>query len=595
MKSIKHLVPIAALAAAVLPAAAAEIRCAGVLANSGESGDTLVKTYVGEFPAGGAPSAGAGVVVDDAGAIWCRGADGVLLKLAADGRFLASYVIPKYGSNDGWDQVSRAGDFIVMRVHGQVATLPLDAAPGSSAAVLPGVRADRISYSSTADGRVALYAQGRLALLNPATGECQPAGETGDIKPHSIEVEPDGAILVVGNGRIFRFVDGARADGDGWPRPMPGDRPRRLDGWWWSSAWHGTLKRNDMALSPAPGVVLGGNSGSFIGHLDENPDVNNYTGMDLLKPGTYVAVGGTGIAQTLDWDSTEACLKIRRRIGALADCPGLAIDSKGRIFCGTTAGSGNWEWSDTPVTPIRHGVPPYIAGQGCIVNDWLVAPCWVYSTRPSLFVGALSGEVSSVGLPGDAAFSRKIAALAVWRDKKTNWALIAESDGTAHATRLDGALKPAKDGAIQMELSFAEQPKRLTALAIRPAANESECDTLFAAVDGAVVELVRSSTGFREVSRWSAWGSAADARFGGEIHLYAHSGRLWVADTERARILVFDAYSGASAPLAQFGATDAPGASLKTLDRPTQIAAHGDRAVVYDAANQRLVKFTFAR
>ena len=336
-----------------------------------------------------------------------------------------------------------------------------------------------MSYSSTADGRVALYAKGELSLFDPATGETTPAGTTGGMRVNSIEAGPDGEIYVASNGRFHRFVDGVRSDGEGWPRPAPGDRPRMLDGWWWGYSWHGTIRRSDMLLNPSPGVVLGGASGSFIGHLDENPDINNTTGIDLLKPRMYVGTGEHGVVQTLEWDPSEACLKIRRRLGALDSCPGLAIDAKGRIFCG----SGNWEWNDTPVSPIRHGVPPFIAGQPCVIGaESVLAPCWVYTTRPSVFAGTMDKELSSYGLGGPLAFSKNVAALAVWRENRQNWMVVAESDGAAHASRLGGDNRPANNGAIQMELSFSGPVGRLTSLAVKPSGDDSKADALLGKV-----------------------------------------------------------------------------------------------------------------
>lgn len=566
------------------------IRCAGILGNSGEAGESLVKTYAGEYPSGGATVSGAGVAVDDAGAMWVRGANGTLLRIAQDGRLLASYALPRYGgAADAHDVIARAGKLLVIRQKGAVCTLPLDAAPGTAARVLKGVQADRMSPSATESGALAILRGTSILWLDPETGETTPAGDTGGRRADGIEVSPAGdAVFLRSGGSLVRFQGGVAVE----TRPAPGDRAQLLDGWWWGAAWHGTIKRHGLDCVPAPGVVLGGNSGSFIGHLDENPDVNNFTGMARIGPGRYVAVGGGGVAQTLDWDSGEACLKIDRRFGALDRCPGVAIDARGRIF----TNSANWEWNDTPVSPMRHGVPPAIAGQPCVVGaESVVAPCWVYTTRPSIFTGTMDKELASSGLPGNIAFSRDVAALAVWREKRQNWMLVADGDGTARATRLDGALRPAKDGAIQMELQFQERPARLTSLAVKPAADDTGCDSLLAAVDGAVVELARNEAGFAERARWNSWGDGDGDRFGGEIRIHAHSGRLWVSDADRARVLAFALDAGASAPLATFGATDRPGTALDELDHPAAIAAHGDRAVVYDAANQRLVKLEFVR
>ncbi|MGI6496503.1 MAG: hypothetical protein ACOX5G_10540 [Kiritimatiellia bacterium] len=572
--------------AALLPAA--EIRNAGILANSGEAGDALVLTGLGK--AGGAV-AGAGVAVDAARAIWCRGA-GTLLKLAPDGRMLAQYPVPKPGSGNPRDDVlALAGAHVVLKQGDALCALPVDA-PSGTAAVPLDAKAHALSFSATRDGWLAAVQGQEIFMLDPATGTTEPIA-VAPKRPNGIEVDEDGVVYVRWDHRIHRYENGAETL-DGWPRGAPGDRLQLLDGYWWSHAWHGTIRRHDLeGMRPAPGVVLGGNSGSFIGHLDENPDVNNGRGMAKLRDGVYVECGGAGVVSTLDWDAAADFLVIRRRLGPLAVCNGLAIDRYGRIF----TGSGNWEWTDGPDAPVRHGVPPEQNAPGVVVGDTSVLiPCWIYGTRPSVFTGDLASEVRGTTLGGPLAYGRDIAALAVWREARQNWMVIAQRDGTARATRLGGNFLPAGDP-IQMELVFREPVTTLASLVARPSGSDAGTDSLLAAADGSVIELARTETGFAETARWNRWGPDDDSRFGGEIRLYAHSDRLWVADSARARVLVFELGSTPEAPLrlAQFGRTDHAGRGMDALDTPTHIAAFGDRAALYDAGNQRIVKLEFVR
>jgi hypothetical protein len=53
-------------------------------------------------------------------------------------------------------------------------------------------------------------------------------------------------------------------------------------------------------------------------------------------------------------------------------------------------------------------------------------------------------------------------------------------------------------------------------------------------------------------------------------------------------VLCFDQASGK--PLATFGRVDSPGSEISHVNSPTVLAARGDRAIVYDSGNQRLVK-----
>ena len=56
-------------------------------------------------------------------------------------------------------------------------------------------------------------------------------------------------------------------------------------------------------------------------------------------------------------------------------------------------------------------------------------------------------------------------------------------------------------------------------------------------------------------------------------------------------MLCFDLATGKL--LAAFGTPDTPGDDLGTLHAPEAIAARGERAVVYDRGNQRLMKLRF--
>ena len=91
------------------------------------------------------------------------------------------------------------------------------------------------------------------------------------------------------------------------------------------------------------------------------------------------------------------------------------------------------------------------------------------------------------------------------------------------------------------------------------------------------------------IARLDKWGDAPDQSFGKEIHIAAAGPHLVISDTERHRVLWFDAenrqFKG------QLGNTDTPGASLGLLlDRPQCLGIHGNHLAVYDSGNQRIVK-----
>ncbi len=128
----------------------------------------------------------------------------------------------------------------------------------------------------------------------------------------------------------------------------------------------------------------------------------------------------------------------------------------------------------------------------------------------------------------------------------------------------------------------AQPGAQLTSLAMR------DERTLIAAIDGQIVELNRAGDDWQEARRWNSWGSAPEDRFGANIAIACDSGRLLISDADRQRVVLFT--PGAVRPAAQFGRTDGAGDDHQSLDAPGLLAVCGDRAVVYDRGNQRLVK-----
>jgi hypothetical protein len=115
---------------------------------------------------------------------------------------------------------------------------------------------------------------------------------------------------------------------------------------------------------------------------------------------------------------------------------------------------------------------------------------------------------------------------------------------------------------------------------------------ILAAAGGKLVRFTAKDNSFREAERMNSWGKEPTERFGDTINAAADADHLWIADTARHRVLCFDAATRKL--LATFGNADQAGSDLLHLDRPTTIAARGTQAVVFDSANQRLIKLELA-
>lgn len=541
------------------------LSCEGVLGNSGEAQASLVRF-------GLKPARGIGVALDREGSLWDRGGAGVLNRYAPDGRLLASYRIP--GSEDQSDKIAMADGFVILKLGGRLYPLAVDAAPGTE--VRPAGEADAMSFGSHG-GRVAVVRKKQLELFDPRSGERKALGEIPGAS--DVEIDAQGSVYVLKDGELRKYVDGGEVR-DGWPKKSPGERPQLLGDAWFGHAWHGTVRRFTALLDPDPGVVLGGASGSFIGHLDQNSELSNGRGMARLGPGLYAVSGIGGVLHLLEWDATKRQMTIVRRIGALPSVRGLGLDRTGRVWCR----GGVWRWEDGPDAPLERGVNiPEEMGQAVLLpGDAMVAPAFMWG-KPSFYHGSLSKELKTHRVEKGCALTKGAVGSASYLVKNRRVLLVVDASGKGTAFQIG------EDGGYQadagvVELRTATPAAEWTSLAMK------DEQTLLAAADGAVIELSRDGEGWKEARRWSSWGAGPADKFGRRISIAADAGRLWVSDEERHRVVCFDLGTGKVS--AMFGTADRAGADLASLDRPGVLAARDRRAVVFDSANQRLLKLT---
>ena len=559
---------LAALAGlAALPLRAEVIQCAGILGNSGEQGATLVRFN------GTKPALGLGVVCDRYGTFWDRGGAGVLNRYAADGRLLATYRIPDKQSANG-DAIAAAGDTLILCVDQGLHTLPVDAPAGTAATPLK-IPADQMSLSSH-DGWV-VAAKGLDVFLVNAAGEKTPV-MTLQKPANGLELGLDGTVCIFQDGKAYRPA----ADAPGGLALLgqaPGDRTQALSGYLYGANGHSTLRRFDTQWQPTPGVVLGGNSGSFIGHVDEQSEVVSPRGMAKAGQDLFAVSGRNGILHLLEWREQEKRFAPFRRIGPIPACAALALDREGRIWWL----SGNWKWEDGPAAPMHHGIPePEIAALTTMPNsDIVVGYGWMWG-KPTVLFGKLDKEIRLGRIETPTILPKEGAvAVAVTEDNKRRVLLVLEKKGRVTAVNISDTGEYKSDmGPVEFQTS--SPVAEWTSLA---AAGK---DTLLAGADGYVIELARDGSNWKETRRWNSWGAEADSKFGGPIWISADDGKLWVSDSARHRVVCFDLASGRE--LAAFGAKDLAGDDLAKLSTPRIVAARGKKAVVSDSGNQRLVK-----
>lgn len=547
------------VAAVQLPdrASAEELVFAGILGNSGESGPSLVN-FADQ------PAAGMGPVIGDDAAIWERGGSTQLNRYALDGRLLASYPLPE--STDRNDQLTRAGDVLLMRIRNALYSLSLDAAAGSIPQRLD-VKADVIS-SNALEGRVVVFDkhQDQLFWFDPSTD-----ARTNIAKPGS-----DLFALHVGdlhggdNGTVYGF-DGKQVqawrDGvvvAGFPTGFRGERPQQIGRHWYAHGWHGTIHRMNERFEPEPGVVLGGASGSFIGYLPESADLTNGRGLVHVRDDVYAVSGLAGVVQLLRWNDVEQRFELARRIGALANLTGVALDERGNIW----TPRGSWRWDDTCEVPHTVGDKETdVHAQPVVLNGQTLCVLKKHYNDVQLAIGACIDDSGWSHLESRRATDLELAesvsgAAAIPHDNGFSL-LVVQQGGQAIEVGLtaDGRQRSKPKPVV------IEGLKHCTSLAWFD-------DRLIVADGGAVIAYQRDGD-----QRWTE--ASRIAEYEAEAYVHSDGRRLAVCDSAGGTLRLFDA-----------GLTEV--AIQNRLGSPTHVAVSGDRVVVYEAGRQRLVKLQLA-
>ncbi len=561
----KNLFAAALLLSSAGGAWAQTLVCDGVLGNSGEAGNTLVRFA-------GKEASGIGVVADKFGSLWDRAGLDALNRYAPDGRLLAQYRLPKGATGaGGQDKIALVGDLVVLKLDAGVYSLAVDAPTGTAPKNL-NIKATRISANSH-DGWLAAANDVDVFLFNPATGEKKPVS-TLEVAPSFLEMGPDGAVYVATRGLVQKIGD----DTDNWPKKVNGDRLQWLDGAWWGHAYHSTVFRYDGDFALAPGVVLGGGSGSFIGHLDENTEISNGRGLALARPGIYAVSGWNGVLHLLQWDAEAQRMDIVRRIGSVSNCSGIGLDRAGNVWWN----AGSWKWGDQPDAPLQNGMTTDNISQAVMLPNDVMAVVGERNGKAAIFRGRLTTELDTEFVTPDwGRKTRYIAATTYLGLKNERFLLVLTASGQARELSInpEGAFR--KDGG-ELTLQTATPVKAWTSLAMK------DDKTLLGAADGNIIELARDGENWKESARWNSWG---DQKFGSQIWISADANRLWVSDCENNRVLCFDPVSKNF--LASFGLEK--GDDLAHFDAPQSLTARGERAVVFDSGNQRLVKLRFQK
>ena len=556
------------LAGACLMAGAETVRFEGVLGNSGELENPVT------FSPMRRDARSLGVVFDaERGVLYERAGHGRLNAYMLDGRQVAQYPLPD--SNDHRDMMTLCGDRLVLLLGGQLCTLPLNAPTGTAAQKIQvDIEAPDTLSSSARDGRIAIRSKsGRLVLFSPADGTATPFGEAAAPGPClGMDWDADGAFFIVFGKTAYKLENGRLVSDALWPKLFTGDREANMErvtrhgAYWYGSAWHGTIKRFSADFEPAPGVVLGGASGHFIGHVACNYDAELARGIRQLAPGLFAVGGLYCVVQIAEWNPEKNGLTLVRRIGALTAPGGLSVDAQGRVL----AGRNIWAWDNDSLAPadVSH-VFPMITPCAWLNADIAVGLAEVYG-KPSIAMGRFGEETLFCNRLESLEAPEKQVGIAVYREQpggKGGWRLLVlGADGKAKVHEIaEEHRNPWRKYVGEATLKTTTPVKAFSSVTMKDA------ETLLAAADGQVIEFSRAGADWKEGGRWSDG-------FGNALRFSADKGRVAVADAEKNRVTLY-------------ALADRRKLASIEVATPTEVALNGSFLAVYDSVGQRIMKY----
>jgi len=579
----------------VASARAATIRAVGVLGNSGEANDALVR--IEGMPLDHCAS---GVAVDEDGTVWTS-AGRAIQRLSLGGKTIERFPVDavvdsrKFAVLDGTLYfLARRGQqdwqLFSLPMRSGAKTEPLDVK-------LPVRKHRHIGYClapQPLDGKLVVAAQTgdqeiAVVLVDPAAKTVKRSFVLPGSYPQGLAVLGDSVLL---GGNFGAFVGGvthsnvfsivARPERKGFPMlcmktPATPTQFRGVlsvaSGALWDSAWYGFLARFDLDGRAAPGRVT-----EWQHELDYPTQV-----VGLQDGQDDPLLIGTSMPDALYfavWQGSEQRLRLTRRLGALPVISSLGLTEDGFVTVGTGRTQLWWRWEDPSwAVPQKADIhlsltPLFVRGESAFgiacqyhLKNKGKRPLMatVFTRRPggrneSRRIGSPPPMKDPVGLsvvappgkPVGTVYVTDAATKALWRNNL--WLGNFHMDNAKwEQVAVEGGLKSPTDVAALLD------------------------GRLLLADGGRILVLNPKEGGFRVERTIEGFGSSVRFAIDGPWML--------VSDTARHRLIWLDWTTGAT--LAEFGGR---GSSPQQLDSPAFVSLRGTRAVVADAGNQRVLK-----
>jgi sugar lactone lactonase YvrE len=342
----------------------------------------------------------------------------------------------------------------------------------------------------------------------------------------------------------------------------------------WDMGNYGFIGRFTRDGKAAPGVVSQWQHNlQYVAQIAEAPDGELY----------FKSNGALYLAEV-----TEGRLKLLKRFGALPEVRSLVITDNGYVGTGSDR-PGYWLWWDFDgagaAAPVRSEYPGPIAQgfsegatalalsvepgylpldyqgdvHGFCLRRYAPEPFTQGTNQPSAIAGGrYDSPLVAIAHAGDNYFA--LAAKGMVLHISSDWKTLSAVNDLSAATSLS---------ALGTNILLVATGYEIRAYQVAP--------------DGALAEHWR----------FPIKNGNADDQLGDELYLAASGNRLLVSDTKRQRVRLYSFDKGIDTIpsfVSQFGETDRAGDDETHLNTPTLCALNGDRAAVYDAQNERVVK-----
>jgi len=599
----------------------------GVLGNSGESGDSLVRVGLTEFE-----NCASGVAVGDDFSLWFSGGDRIN-RLGLDGRLMESHALSPAGSQVDSRTFALVRDrlyFFGRLPNRQVALFALDCRSPESSAIpicenLPKRKRDWVPYClapQDLEGKVVICTEPQdlppsrlgLYLFDPESRSMTLLFSIPGDYPQGVAVDRARKLFYLG-AFFGQFVGGQthsdmyginvlRPDG----KPVSDDfpvactktpaTPTQFRGVislttsaLWDTGWYGFLSRLNLKGTGDPGRVVQWHH--ELGYPTQVVEIRPPASEEGLLA---ITTSGPDALYLANWDESSRRLGWRRRVGCLPVITSLGLSREGWVTAGTGRCQAWWRFEDAPDSPPRKAELHIAVTPGVFRDErflslaaqYQLADLKHHSPVAAIFSPRVVGNNEAHRVTEQIPLKKPVGLTALSPDDPGVTTLFVSDaeTGKIWQTQLSRPeLKPDNNAWKSLPCTSKEVEKLLETATDLCALTEGR---LLVAVQGKVILLRADTSGYLPEWQFASWGSRADQHFGERLRCAVDGNLLLVSDTERHRVLLFDLQTRQL--LSQLGTTDQPGASLPYLHSPTLVALCANRAVIADAGNQRIVK-----